>query len=257
MEVFNRVEQKYILNEDEYKILFKKIESHLEKDYYYKSKICNLYFDNENDDLIVNSLEKPIFKEKVRLRSYNVPNINDTVYLELKGKFNGIVFKRRLEIILSDFYKYLETGIIEEKYNNQVMKEIDYTIKKFKLKPKIFIGYDRLSYYDKDNINFRVTFDANLRSRVDELNLELGDNGNLFNKKMYIMEVKSLSSIPLWFTRVLSEMKIYPNSFSKYGEIYKKQTLKNERKKKNKKIIINNELEENLNLSYMEGKLYV
>ena len=256
MEVFNRVEQKYILTEKQYKELFKKIESHLEKDYYYQSKICNLYFDNDKNNLIVSSLERPIFKEKIRLRSYNVPNLDDIVYLELKGKYDWVVFKRRCEIILDDFYKYIETGIIQEKYNNQIMKENDYVIKKFNLKPKIFIGYDRLSFYDKDDINFRVTFDSNLRSRVDELKLELGDNGNLFDKGLYIMEVKSLSSIPLWFTRILSEMKIYKNNFSKYGEIYIEQCLKDSLfNKKYQKVI--KEEEKNLNFNYMEGKLYV
>ena len=236
MEVFNRIEQKYVLTKEEYQELFKRIESHLEKDKYFQSKICNLYFDNDNNDLIINSIDKPIFKEKIRLRSYSVPDLNDIVFLELKGKYKDIVFKRRLEIVLDDFYKYLKTGIINSKYNNQVMKEIDYVIKKFKLKPKLFIGYDRLSYYDKDNINFRVTFDYDLRSREDELRLELGDNGNLYNKSIYIMEVKSLNAMPLWFTKILSDMKIYPRSFSKYGEIYKEKYLKENKNLKIKEI---------------------
>ena len=263
MEIFNRIEQKYILSELEYQELFKRIESHLEKDIYFENKICNLYFDNLNNDFIVNSLEKPKFKEKIRLRSYSVPNIDDIVFLELKGKYDGVVFKRRLEIKLSDFYKYMESYEIKEQYDNQVMKEIDYLIKKYNLRPKIFIGYDRLSYYDKDNINFRLTFDRNLRSRTDELALEMGDYGTLFNKGQYIMEVKSLQSIPLWFTRILSEMRIYPDSFSKYGEIYKEECLKNNlhkigdiNYKRNLEKIIENELKFN-NLDYEEGKLYV
>lgn len=249
MEIFNRVEQKYILSSKEYKELFYKIKKHLEKDKYFQSKICNLYFDTINNDFIINSLEKPIFKEKIRLRSYSVPNINDIVFLELKGKMKGVVFKRRVEMKLNDFYDYMATNKYDLKYDNQVMREIDYVIKRFTLKPKIFIGYDRLSYYDKENINFRVTFDFNLRSRVDELKLELGDNGNLFQKGIVIMEVKSLQSIPLWLTKILSEMKIYPNSFSKYGEIYKE--------KQEKHLV---KLEKNmkeLNLVYKEEKLYV
>ena len=248
MEVFNRVEQKYVLNEYEYKKLFKKIESHLKKDYYYQSNICNLYFDNQNNDFIVNSLEKPIFKEKIRLRSYSVPNREDIVYLELKGKMEGVVFKRRLDIKLNDFYKYMNTGIINSKYDNQIMHEIDYIIKKFNLKPKIFIGYNRLSYYDKDNPNFRLTFDFNLRSRSEDLRLEYGDYGNLVNKNQYIMEVKSLGSIPLWFTKILSDLKIYPTSFSKYGEIYQKNYLKDN---KNLNIKTKEELKIN-NLNYIE-----
>lgn len=224
MNFFQRIEQKYILTEEEYKLLFEKINSHLEKDYYYKSTICNLYFDTDYNDLIVNSLEKPPYKQKVRVRSYNVPNVDDNVFLELKGKHKGIVFKRREKIRLDELYKYLESGTIPKNNNNQIMKEIDYIIKRYNLKPKIFLAYDRLSYYDKDNVNFRVTFDMNLRSRNEDLNLELGDTGKLFSKeKFYIMELKSLTSIPLWFIKVLSELKIYSRSFSKYGSIYSKQ----------------------------------
>ena len=224
MNFFQRIEQKYILTEEEYKLLFEKINSHLEKDYYYKSTICNLYFDTDYNDLIVNSLEKPPYKQKVRVRSYNVANVDDNVFLELKGKHKGIVFKRREKIRLDELYKYLESGTIPKNNNNQIMKEIDYIIKRYNLKPKIFLAYDRLSYYDKDNVNFRVTFDMNSRSRNEDLNLELGDTGKLFSKeKFYIMELKSLTSIPLWFIKVLSELKIYSRSFSKYGSIYSKQ----------------------------------
>lgn len=252
MEFFNRVELKYILTKEEYKELFSKINNYLEKDRYYQSKICNLYFDNDNNDFIINSLEKPIYKAKIRLRSYSVPNLNDIVYLELKGKYDGVVFKRRVDIKLKDFNYYMKTGIIKEEYNNQIMKEIDYVIKKFNIYPKLYIGYDRLSYYDKNNINFRVTFDFNLRSRQDELKLELGDNGNLYNKDLVIMEVKSLQSIPLWFTKILSNMKIYPNSFSKYGEIYINK------ESKNIKPLVTKEKEINeFKLNYMEVENYV
>lgn len=252
MEIFNRVEQKYILTKEEYKKLFSKINNYLEKDKYYQSKICNLYFDNDNNDFIVNSLEKPIYKAKIRLRSYSVPNLNDIVYLELKGKYDGVVFKRRVDIKLKDFNYYMKTGIIKKEYNNQIMKEIDYVIKKFNIYPKLYIGYDRLSYYDKNNINFRVTFDFNLRSREDELKLELGDNGNLYNKDLVIMEVKSLQSIPLWFTKILSNMKIYPNSFSKYGEIYINKESKNI-----KPLVIKEKETNEFKLNYMEVENYV
>ena len=224
MNFFQRVEQKYVLSEKEYKELFNKIKKHIEKDKYYKSTICNIYFDNNSNELIVNSLEKPLYKEKVRIRSYNTPNIDDAVFLELKGKYNGVVFKRRVKVKLEDIYNYIESGITPNVDNKQIMKEIDYVIKRYDLVPKLFLAYDRLSYCDKNNSNFRITFDTNLRSRKDDLRLELGDSGNLFRKKnFYIMELKSLSSIPIWFINILSELKIYPKSFSKYGNIYSKE----------------------------------
>ncbi len=221
MNFFQRIEQKYVLSEDEYNSLFEKINRYIEKDKYYQSTICNIYFDNESDDLIVKSMEKPIYKEKVRVRSYNTPDVNDNVFLELKGKFKGVVFKRRVEVKLEELYKYIETGELPNVSNMQIMKEIDYVIKRYNLKPKIYLAYDRLSFYDKNDINFRITFDSNLRSRKDDLKLELGDAGRLYdNNKFYIMELKSLTAIPLWFIKILSELKIYPKSFSKYGRIY-------------------------------------
>lgn len=221
MNIFRRVETKYVLTDSEYHELLERVQNHLEKDMYYQSTICNIYFDNDNNDLIVNSLEKPEFKEKIRLRSYDIPKLQDYVFLEIKGKYDGVVFKRRIKIKLSDYYKYLENGTLPEE--SQIMNEIDYYVKHYGLKPKLFLAYDRLSYYDRDNQEFRITFDENIRSRNDELHLEYGDAGNLYFKdRMHIMEVKSLGALPMWFTKVLSDMKIYPASFSKYGSIYQK-----------------------------------
>lgn len=222
MNIFRRVEKKYILTDLEYKKFMEMVSEHLHKDLYFKSTICNIYFDNDNYDLIVSSLEKPEFKEKIRLRSYEIPkSLDDKVFFELKGKYNGVVFKRRIDIKSKDYYDYINKGILPS--DSQIMKEIDYTIKKFDLKPKLFLAYDRYSYYDKDNQEFRITFDENIRSRCDNLKLEDGDAGKLyFDEAIHIMEIKTLGALPLWFTKVLSELKIYPNSFSKYGNIYMK-----------------------------------
>lgn len=220
--IFKRVEQKYLLTEQEYKLLFKKINKYLIKDKYFKSTICNIYFDTINNDLIINSLEKPIFKEKIRLRSYQVPNINDDVFLEIKEKYKGIVGKRRIKIKLKDFYTYLKTDNYDK--DNQIMNEINYYFKYYDLKPAIYIAYDRISYCGKEDNTLRITIDSNLRSRNSDLKLELGDAGKCYFKdKNYIMEIKTLGSMPLWLVRSLSELKIYPTSFSKYGSIYQKE----------------------------------
>lgn len=220
IEIFKRIEQKYVLSKEEYNCLMKMISNHLEKDEYFKSNICNIYFDNDNYDLIINSLEKGIYKEKVRLRSYNIPNLEDKVYFEIKSKLNGVVYKRRVTLPLKEFYNYLN-GKIPNTSNPQIMKEIDYTMKRYNLKPKFFIAYDRTSYFDKEDETFRITFDENIRSRQDDLRLEYGDSGKLYFKdKKYVMELKANNGLPLWFTTILSELKIYPTSFSKYGSIY-------------------------------------
>ena len=228
IEIFRRVEQKYLLSNEQYNTLMLRIKDHLHEDIYFESKILNIYFDTPTYDLIVNSLEKGIYKEKVRLRSYKVPNLLDTVFLEIKSKYEGVVYKRRITLTLQDYYNYLK-GIKANYSNPQIMKEIDYIFKKYNLVPKYFIGYDRKSYYDKENKYFRITFDENIRSRSKNLKLELGDEGqNLFEDNMIVMELKNLGGIPLWFTKILSELKIYPTSFSKYGNIYKKDYFKEE-----------------------------
>ena len=177
--------------------------------------------------MIINSLEKPPFKSKVRVRSYGVPTLKDEIFIEIKNKYNGIVEKRRIKMPLKDFYEY-ETKKKFDK-NNQIMREIDYYFKYYKLKPAIFIAYDRISYRGKKDNNLRITLDNNLRSRNNNLRLELGDNGeNYFDKNFYIMEIKTLNSMPLWLVQSLSKLKIYPTSCSKYGKIYEKDPYKGE-----------------------------
>lgn len=221
IQIFRRLEQKYILDSNSYNELMNRIKDKIEKDHYYKSNILNIYFDSNKFDLIIDSLEKPPFKKKVRLRSYSTPNMCDKVFLEIKNKYNGVVGKRRVEMTLKEFYDYYNLGIIPN-VNKQIMSEIDYFFKKYSLIPKIFVGYDRLSFYDKNDINFRITFDKDVRYRFNNLKLEFGDSGkNYFSKDNIIMEIKSLNSIPIWFTNILTELNIYPISFSKIGNIYK------------------------------------
>ena len=219
--IFKRVEEKYLLTKEQYINLFNDINEYIEKDKYFETTICNIYFDNEDDELIYTSMDKPIYKHKLRLRSYGVPKNNDDVFLEIKFKFKKVVGKRRIKLKLKDLKKYLKTNKYDK--HNQIMKEIDYLFKLYNLKPSYFIAYDRKSYREKNNENLRITIDTNLRSRKENLSLELGDAGKLyFDKEMYIMEIKTLGAMPLWLVKNLSSLKIYPVSFSKFGSIYKK-----------------------------------
>lgn len=225
--VFKRVEEKYLLTSKQKQIFFEKINPYLKKDQFFESTICNIYFDNQNNDLIINSLEKPIFKEKLRLRSYQIPDLNSEVFLEIKEKYKGVVGKRRIKMTLKEFYDYYEKQEYDK--NNQIMKEIDYYFKYYHLKPSIYIAYDRKSYRSKDDENLRITIDSNLRSRYEDLKLELGDAGKkYFKEDYYIMEIKTLGAMPLWLVRSLSELKIYPASFSKYGKIYEQENKSKE-----------------------------
>lgn len=224
--VFNRVEKKYLLTKLQAERLIKKINENIKPGEYPYSKICNIYFDTKNSELIRKSIEKPVYKEKVRLRSYGIPNKEDRVFLEIKKKFDGIVTKRRIGLSLKDVYNYLEKGKTPNT-NKQIFSELDYCFKKYNLEPSMYISYERYSYEGKENENFRVTFDTNITSRDYDLKLDKGDYGlRLFGNETYLMEVKALGSMPLWFTRVLSELKIYPISFSKYGKIYENKLLK-------------------------------
>lgn len=219
--VFKRTEKKYILNQNQYDSLLKVIEQHMEADEFGMHTICNLYFDTDDYRIIRRSIEKPVYKEKLRLRSYGIPTPDDKVYLELKKKFKGVVYKRRVRMKLSDSKRYLETGELPFE-DKQVMKEIDYFIKFYGNPiPKIYIAYDRIAYYTKDDESFRITFDSNIRSRSTDLLLESGDEGELLLEKgTYVMEVKAIAVMPDWLIRALDELEIYPRSFSKYGTIY-------------------------------------
>lgn len=221
--IFKRFEQKYILTKEQFININDMLDKYFNKDKYFKSNIYNIYFDNDNNDMIINSIEKPIYKQKVRLRSYKEAEEKDTVFLEVKKKYKGIVYKRRVNITLKEFGNYFHRKQFP-KCDQQIIKEIDYVINYFNLHPSIFVAYDRLSYYAKDDKNFRITFDTNLRSRFNNFSLnDTNENKAFFDDEVYIMEVKSLYNLPIWFITILNENKIYPRSFSKVGNIYKKE----------------------------------
>ncbi len=221
IEKFNRKEQKYFIDGITYQKLLNRINDKIIPDKYFKEKICNLYFDTENNDLIINSLKKPKYKEKVRLRSYNVPDDDDIVFLEIKKKYNKIVNKRRVCIPYKDAINYIENGIIPDT-NKQIMKEIDYCFNRYNLIPKLGISYDRCAYNSKDDNGLRITFDNNIRSRKNIVRLDSLEDGDLLFEDGYVMEIKSLNGLPFWLLEVLDELGIYSRGFSKYGNIYKK-----------------------------------
>lgn len=219
--VFNRVEQKYKISEKQYKEILKRLPKNIKMDQYGLYTICNIYYDTPNDELIQKSLEKPAYKEKIRVRSYGTPKLDTKVFLEIKKKCNGIVNKRRIQLPLKEVYDYVEKGI-KPNQSSQIVNELDYFLQKYDISKKIFIAYDREAFFDENDDGFRLTFDRNIRSRDEDVRLENGDYGiNLLNKGEFIMELKANGAIPMWLVKILSDLKIYPTSFSKYGEIYK------------------------------------
>ncbi len=225
VDVFNRYEKKYILDQTTYEAIAKQLCEHMTLDLYNKENghytISNLYYDTVDDVLIKKSLSKPIYKEKLRVRAYGIPTLDTKVYLEIKKKVDGLVNKRRTSMTLAEAYAFIETGQIPAKkpyHNRQVIKEIAYFLQMYALKPATYIAYDRKALCCGD---LRITFDTNIRSRRETLGLELGDYGRpLLEPGMWLMEVKAQTAFPLWFVKILSEYKITASSFSKYGKEY-------------------------------------
>ncbi|MGN0164403.1 MAG: polyphosphate polymerase domain-containing protein [Candidatus Ornithomonoglobus sp.] len=229
IEVFNRYEHKYLIDKETYKKVLKVMDAHMELDEHNPGHepytIANIYYDTDDDRLIRRSLEKPIYKEKLRLRSYGVPDKNGKVFLEIKKKFNGIVNKRRTTLALNEAYDFTRTGVApkpKEYMNKQVLREITYFLQVYDLRPKLYLAYDRVAYFEKNNPDLRISFDTNIRSRRYNLHLEDGDYGELLlAPDMYLMEIKTGLAKPLWLTEMLTELGIKRRSFSKYGTEYK------------------------------------
>lgn len=236
VEVFNRCEKKYLLNGEQYDRLLNEIGTYMDYDVYNAEgkvyKICNIYYDTENDELIRRSIEKPVYKEKLRVRSYGRPRFDDMVFVEIKKKYNGIVNKRRTAMRLVDAYAYLNGILLEENIierntdvNRQVLHEIDYFKKIYKLFPKLYLSYDRIAYVGKEDKNFRVTFDTNITTRRYDVRLEEGSYGEqLLPSNVYLMEIKVNGAVPMWFAEIISKLNIYPTQFSKYGVEYMTRT---------------------------------
>ena len=95
---FERYEKKYFLTPAGQKALLQTIAPYIKMDFYGKYTICNLYYDTPDWRLIRASLAKPVYKEKLRVRSYGVPAPDGKVFAELKKKYKGVVYKRRITV---------------------------------------------------------------------------------------------------------------------------------------------------------------
>lgn len=219
-QIFQRVEKKYLMSREQWKLFKQHSSPYIEMDQYGLHTICNIYFDTEEDALIRTSLEKPPYKEKMRLRSYGIPKEEAQVFLELKKKWDGIVYKRRVPMTLKEARDYIEQGVWPA-HDRQMMMEMDYFMKFYRPKPKVWLAYDREAYAGKEDDELRLTVDRNIRTRTRRLKLELGDAGErLMDEDVYLMEIKVPAAYPVWLARLLGELLIYPVSFSKYGSYY-------------------------------------
>ena len=220
-QVFRRVEKKYLLDKEQYLKLMEQMITYISPDQYGKHTIRNIYFDTDDYSLIRTSIEKPQYKEKIRLRSYGRPKENEKVFVELKKKCDGVVYKRRVTLPLNEARKYLYYGIYPQK-DSQILKEIDYAVKRYQVKPAVYLAYDRIAFAGREDPQLRVTFDLNIRARSGQLELEKdGYDRLLLEPGQLVMEVKTPGAIPVWMCRLFSNLGIFPVSYSKYGTYYK------------------------------------
>ncbi len=224
--VMKRYEMKYILTPEQTEYFKKSVEGHMKIDKFGLTSIASLYYDTPNYRLIRTSIEKPLFKEKIRLRSYGIATKGSPVFLELKRKAYGIVYKRRVQSTIPLVDKFFR-GDGDICAGGQINREIT-TFRDYyeTLVPACMIIYDRIAYFEPGG-DLRLTIDHDPRYRYDCLDLTRSMEGtSLLPKGSTILEVKVQQAVPLWLSDILTKGKIYKNSFSKYGEAYKQQLLK-------------------------------
>lgn len=219
--VFERYEIKYFLTRAQKEAVMAAMEGHMDPDSFGRSTIRNLYYDTDNYRLVRRSLERPIYKEKLRVRSYSTAKPEDEVFVELKKKYQSVVYKRRTGIREKDVADYL-SGRIPAPNPCQITNEIDYFCHFYgNLSPKVFLSYEREAFFDKNDSGFRVTFDENILWRTTDLSLEAGVYGeNILQPGQTLMELKTSGGIPLWMVDILTAQKLKKTSFSKYGSAY-------------------------------------
>lgn len=219
--VFKRREMKYMIDEDIFSELREIMKEEMTADEHGRSTVCSLYFDTPDYLLIRRSLDHPRYKEKLRLRSYGVAKDDTDVFVEIKKKYNSIVYKRRVSMTDAEAKRYLLQH--EQVMDTQITREIDYCMKRYEgIAPAMLLTYEREAYYAAHDHDFRITFDRNILWRDYDLSLGAGIYGKpILKGNQVLMEVKAAQGIPLWMVRLLSERKIYKTSFSKYGTAYR------------------------------------
>ena len=229
---FERREKKLLIDESIEADFVKDILEYMDPDEYNINgepyMISNLYFDDDDDNIIRVSVSKPSFKEKLRARSYGVPNDNTKVFIEIKRKLRGIGTKRRAKLRHCELIEYINTGKHPEglKYiDEQVLREIDYYRQLYEVYPKVYISYMRNAFFGKTDKGFRVTIDRDITTRRYDLDLSLGSYGEkLLPEGKILLEIKFEGALPLWFARIMSKYSLSFQSYSKYGNEFKKKS---------------------------------
>lgn len=228
--VFERCELKYILDPVQKKAVLKALDGRMKIDDYGRTTIRNIYFDTKDYRLIRNSVMRPEYKEKLRIRSYKRVNADEKVFVELKKKYEKIVYKRRIHISEFAAMDWLVGGGPRPE-DSQIAREIDYFRNFFEeaeLAPKAFISYEREAFLpigdtEEENPGLRITFDSNILARDYDLSLRKSAYGErVIPPEKSVLEIKipKNEAMPMWLARCLSENHIFRSTFSKYGTYY-------------------------------------
>lgn len=218
--VFKRREVKYLVSRDDVPRLKEAMLERMRPDEHGRSTLCNVYLDTPDHLLIRRSLEHPLYKEKLRVRSYGVATADSPAFIEIKKKYKSTVYKRRVATTQQAARDYLLGGV--RLPDSQVVREIDFLLERYaNLEPAVFLSYEREAFFATDDREFRITFDDNVLWRDHDVSLAAGIGGEaLLPEGRVLMEVKAGGAYPLWATRMLSEFQLYPGTFSKYGRAY-------------------------------------
>ena len=221
LNVFERYEIKYILTKSQRRALCELVEGHMRIDEYGHTTIRNIYYDTDDYRLIRTLLDKPEYKEKLRVRSYSRITQDDDVFVELKKKYRSVVYKRRIALQEKEVTDWLIDNV-RRPSKSQIAEEIDYFKNYYKgIKPKVFLSYEREAYYALDSTDIRITLDSNIIARDYDLSLLKGVYGdNIIDRDLTILEVKVPGAMPLPLIRFLNDNNIRKTSFSKYGMYY-------------------------------------
>ncbi len=221
MDVFRRREIKFLLDPDQRRAVEEELQRRMVPDEHGPSTVCSLYYDTPDYRMIRRSLERPVYKEKLRLRCYGIATAEADIFMELKKKYKGVVYKRRVKVTEPEAVAFMQrTG--ELRKQNQISKEIRYTRDFYRsLEPRVFLCYDREAWYDPADRGFRMTLDRNIRYRTDRLTLTENFEGKiLLSPELSLLEVKAEGGVPLWLVHLLGRENIRKQSFSKYGSAY-------------------------------------
>lgn len=220
-DIFQRYELKYLITKEQKELLLRAMEPYMQPDRFGRSFICNLYFDTPDYTLIRRSVEGPVYKEKFRVRSYGRAKSDSQVFLELKKKYKGVVYKRRIDAKEQAAMDYLISGR-SLRQQGQIMEEIDYFRKMYSgLAPTVYLSYEREAFCGKEDEGLRITFDENILWRQEDLSLCARPYGReILEPGSVLMEIKIASAMPLWLSGLLSELSIFKTNFSKYGRAY-------------------------------------